>query len=61
MSKKKPTAREILQEFYDDVKVSYGAGGGKDKLDEELLSWPDLAVTFKKASAYLYPDKRRPS
>ena len=55
MPKSKPTAREIIQEFYDDIKISYGVGGVRDKLDEELLNWPDLAVTFKKASNFLYP------
>lgn len=48
----------VLQEFYEDVKTAFGTGRG-DKLDSKALDWPDLEVTFHKASAILYPKKKR--
>ena len=47
-------AEKILREFYTDVKLAHGTGKGGygDKIDEESLNWPDLATTYKKASAY---------
>jgi hypothetical protein len=58
MSKKqKPTAEEILREFYENVKNAYGALGEgynhTDILDEKELNWPDLAATYKKAVQFL--------
>ena len=61
---KKPTAKEIVQEFCDDIKQTYGKLGEgyihTDELDEEELDWPDLAQTYKRAMEYLYP-KRSPN
>jgi len=45
-------AEEILREFCEDVKLAHGIGRGA-KIDEEGLSWPDLATTYKKALKYL--------
>lgn len=48
----KVTAEDIIQEFLDDIKAAYGEGRS-DKLDEDYLKWPDLAVTYKKARKYI--------
>lgn len=47
LSKKKQDLETCLKEFVDDVMISYGSG--KNKIDSNLLSWPDLEVTFNKA------------
>ena len=58
---KKPTAEDILQEFCEDVKQTYGKIGEgyfhMEELDEEELNWPDLADTYKKALNYLKRNK----
>lgn len=55
MSKKKPTAEDVLREFCDDVDA---AGGitydrkGQAVLDQDD-DWPDLADTYIKACTVL--------
>ena len=55
--KQKPTAEEIVREFYEDIRNAYGTLGEgyshMDTLDEEELNWSDLAATYKKAVQYL--------
>ena len=43
---------DVLREFVEDVKLAYGTGGG-DEIDEEMMDWPDLAVTYRKAASLL--------
>ena len=49
-------AMAVLQEFVEDVKLACGTGEG-DEIDEELMDWPDLAATFKKALRVLQADQ----
>ena len=53
---KKITAIDILQEFYEDVRATYGIGRG-NKLDSDSLDWLDLEKTYYKAAALLHPNK----
>ena len=54
-------AKELLKEFCDDIKNTYGQMGEgyrhMDILDEEELDWPDLAETYKKAKEFLQHNK----
>jgi len=50
--KQKPTAEDIVREFYEDVKSYYGMGPG-DEIDTNMLDWSDLEVTYKKAVQFL--------
>ena len=60
MKKQTPaTALDILREFVDDIRLAH-APGREDKLDEANLDWPDLAVTYKKALAFLKYPPRKP-
>jgi hypothetical protein len=61
MAKKKLTAEDILEEFYNDVKSVCGVEGNSpdneiNAIDEGQLDWPDLIVTYKKAAKLLHPD-----
>jgi CRISPR/Cas system CSM-associated protein Csm2 small subunit len=47
LTKRKEDLEACLKEFIDDIMVSYGSG--KNKVDSENLSWPDLETTFNKA------------
>jgi hypothetical protein len=42
------TARDILREFVEDVKMAYGTGRG-DKIDKKSMDWPDLEKTYERA------------
>ena len=61
MPTKKLTAEDILKEFCEDIKLSYGQLGEgyqhMDILDEEELDWPDLAATYKKALNFFQHNK----
>jgi hypothetical protein len=41
-------AVDILREFVEDVKLACGTEG-EDEIDEDLLDWPDLLVTYRRA------------
>jgi hypothetical protein len=47
----------IIREFVEDVKLAFGTGEG-DEIDEGLMDWPDLAVTYRKATAFLDAKER---
>ena len=56
------TAHDILREFVEDIHTVYGRHDGKpDALDEELLDWPDLVATYRKARSLLGRDFTSPT
>ena len=49
---------DVLRQFVEDVKLSVGTGCG-DAIDEELLAWPEMAATYKKALEALMAQQPR--
>lgn len=49
----------LVREFVEDIKLAYGTGK-HDQIDEEQLDWPDLAMTYARATGLLNRvDKKR--